>query len=153
MPKNWIFSILGWNSSSVTKIKLNWCPISQIWPKNGHFQGNSRVPVNSRKIPGMMEFWNSALKFKFLYKNWVGKMPYMLNFAKTRQIQGIPGFLESWIPGSKNQKVASKSAEKQYKYATGVISFLIYSKSAFFCKVAYLLCKSGNFKRQSQPMI
>ena len=79
-------------------------------------------------------------------------MPYMLNFAKTRQIQGIPGFLESWIPGSKNQKVASKSAEKQYKYATGVISFLIYSKSAFFCKVAYLLCKSGNFKRQSQPM-
>ena len=49
----------------------------------------------------------------------------MFNLAKTDQIQEIPGFLESWIPGSKNQKVASKSAEKQYKYATGVISFLI----------------------------
>ena len=100
-----IFQLLRPNSSSVTKIKWNWYPICQIWPKNGRFQGNSRVPGNSWKIPGMMDFINSALKIKFFDKNWVGKIPYTLKLAKTRQIQGIPGFLEFWIPGSRTQKM------------------------------------------------
>ena len=100
-----LFSFLWSDSSSVTKIKWNWYPICQIWPKNGRFQGNSRVPGNSWKIPGMMDFINSALKIKFFDKNWVGKIPYTLKLAKTRQIQGIPGFLEFWIPGSRTPKM------------------------------------------------
>jgi len=35
----------------------------------------------------------------------VGKIPYTLKLAKTRQIQGIPGFLEFWIPGSRAKKM------------------------------------------------
>ena len=37
----------------------------QIGQNIVHFQRNSRVPHNSWKIPGMMEFWNSAFKIKF----------------------------------------------------------------------------------------
>ena len=134
MPKNWIFSILGSNSNSVTKIKLNWCPTSQIWQKNGHFQGNSRVPVNSRKIPGVMEFWNFASKIKFLDKNWVGKTPYMLNLAKTWQIQGVPGFLEFWIPGSKNQKLLPKVRKNNTNMLPGLFLFLFNHKAPFSAK-------------------
>ena len=64
--KNDIFQLLRPNSRSVTKIKLNWCPICQNWQKIGHFHAISRVPENFWKFPGMMKFWNPALKIKFL---------------------------------------------------------------------------------------
>ena len=40
----------------------------QIGQNIVHFQRNSRVPHNSWKIPGMMEFCDSALKIKYLDK-------------------------------------------------------------------------------------
>ena len=100
-----IFQSLRPNSSSVTKIKLNWCPICQNLQKIGHFQAISRVPENFWKFPGMMKFWNSVLKIKFLDINWVGIIPYMLKSVKTSQFQGTSGILESWIPGSRNYDI------------------------------------------------
>ena len=102
-----IFQLLRPNSSSVTKIKWNWCPICQNWQKIGHFQAISRVPENSWKFPGMMKCWNSVLKIKFLDINWVGFIPYMLISVKTSQFQGTSGILESWIPGSRNHNISS----------------------------------------------
>ena len=102
-----IFQLLRPNSSSVTKIKLNWCPICQNWQKNGHFQAISRVPENFWKFPGMMKFWNSVLKIKFLDINWVGFIPNILILVKTSQFQGTSGILESWIPGSRNHDITS----------------------------------------------
>ena len=102
-----IFQLLRPNSSSVTKIKLNWCPICQNWQKNGHFQAISRVPENFWKFPGMMKFWNSVLKIKFLDINWVGLISYMLKSVKTSQFQGTSGILESWIPVSRNHNISS----------------------------------------------
>ena len=125
VPKNWNFSNLGSNTSSVAKIELNWYPTRQIWQKIGNFQGNCRVLVNSGKIPEMMEFRNSALKIKFLHKKWVGKRPHMLNLVKTRQIQGIPGFLEFWIPGSKNQKLLPKVRKNNTNMLQGLFLFFI----------------------------
>ena len=61
-----IFQLLRPNSSSVTKIKWNLCPICQNWQKFDQFQTISRVPENSWKFPGMMKFLNSVLKIKFL---------------------------------------------------------------------------------------
>ena len=101
-----IFQLLRPNSSSVTKIKWNWCPICQNWQKIGHFQAISRVPENSWKFPGMMKCWNSVLKIKFLDINWVGFIPYMLISVKTSQFQGTSGILESWIPGSRNHDIS-----------------------------------------------
>ena len=101
-----IFQSLRPNSSSVTKIKWNWCPISPNWQKTGHFQSISRVPENSWKFPGMMKFLNSVLKIKFLDINWVGFIPYMLISVKTSQFQGTSGILESWIPGSRNHDIS-----------------------------------------------
>ena len=56
----------------------------------------------------MMVFWNSTLKFKFLDKNLVGRIPYTLKFIETSQSQGIPGFLDVWIPGLKNPEMLLK---------------------------------------------
>ena len=100
-----IFQLLRPNSSSVTKIKWNRCPICQNWQKIGQFQAISRVPENSWKFPGMIKFWNSRLKFKFFDINWVGFIPYMLKSVKTSQFQGTSGILESWIPGSRNHDI------------------------------------------------
>ena len=105
--KNDILQLLRANSSSVTKIELNWYPICQNWQKIGHFQATSRVPENFWKFPGMMKFWNSVLKIKFLDINWVGLIPYMLKSVKTSQFQGTFGILESWIPGSRNHNISS----------------------------------------------
>ena len=102
-----IFQLLRPNSSSVTKIKWNRCPICQNWQKIGQFQAISRVPENSWKFPGMMKFLNSVLKIKFLDINWVGFIPYMLISVKTSQFQGTSGILESWIPGSRNHNISS----------------------------------------------
>ena len=92
--KHDIFQSLRPNSSSVTKIELHWCPIRQNWEKFGRFQAISRVPEISWKFPGMMKFWNSVLKIKFLIKNWVGNIPCMLK-SVTSQFQGISGILGS----------------------------------------------------------
>ena len=89
-----IFQLLRPNSSSVTKIKLNWCPICQNWQKNGHFQAISRVPKNFWKFPGIMKFWDFVSKINCLDINWVG-----LTSVKTSQFKGISGILESWNPG------------------------------------------------------
>ena len=102
-----IFQLLRPNSSSVTKIKWNLCPICQNWQKFDQFQTISRVPENSWKFPGMMKFLNSVLKIKFLDINWVGFIPYMLISVKTSQFQGTSGILESWIPGSRNHNISS----------------------------------------------
>ena len=102
-----IFQLLRPNSSSVTKIKWNLCPICQNWQKFDQFQAISRVPENSWKFPGMMKFLNSVLKIKFLNINWVGFIPYMLISVKTSQFQGTSGILESWIPGSRNHNISS----------------------------------------------
>ena len=83
-----LFSFLWSDWTSVTKIKWNWYPMCQIWPKNGRFQGNSRVSGNSWKIPGMMDFINSTLKIKFFDKNWVGKIPYTLKLARSWPFPG-----------------------------------------------------------------
>ena len=101
-----IFQFLRPNSSSVTKIKWNRCPICQNWQRIGQFQAISRVPENSWKNPGMMKFLNSVLKIKFLDINWVGFIPYMLISVKTSQFQGTSGILESWIPGSRNSDIS-----------------------------------------------
>ena len=100
-----IYQLLRPNSSSVTKIKWNLCPICQNWQKFDQFQAISRVPENSWKFPGMMKFLNSVLKIKFLDINWVGFIPYMLISVKTSQFQGTSGILESWIPGSRNYNI------------------------------------------------
>ena len=101
-----IFQLLRPNSSSVTKIKWNRCPICQNWQKIGQFQAISRVPENSWKFPGMIKFWNSRLKFKFFDINWVGFIPYILKSVKTSQFQGTSGILGPWIPGSRNHDVS-----------------------------------------------
>ena len=60
-------------------------------------------------IPGRFkESWNETLKILFKDKYWVGKLIYILKLAKTNQIQGIPGFLDVWIPGLKNQEMLPK---------------------------------------------
>ena len=102
-----IFQLLRPNSSSVTKIKWNLCPICQNWQKFDQFQAISRVPENSWKFPGMMKFLNSVLKIKFLDINWMGFIPYMLISVKTCQFQGTSGILESWISGSRNHYISS----------------------------------------------
>ena len=104
----WNFGILHSKSSSKLKIEWEKYPIPWNCQKIGNFQGNSRVPDNSLKIPGMMKFWNSGLLIMFLDKNWVGRTPYSLKLTKTSQIQGIPGFLAAWIPGFKNPKMLPK---------------------------------------------
>ena len=98
----WNFGIL--NSKSNSRLKIEWKKFPIPWnsQKIGNFQENFRIPNNSWKIPEMMEFWNSGLKIKFLDNNWVGKTPYTLKLANTSQIQGIPGFLDVWIPGLKD---------------------------------------------------
>ena len=97
---------LFWNSTLkfmfLYKSWVGRIPYTLKSQKIGNFQWNSRVLDNSWKIPGIMEFWNSRLKIKFLDKNWVGKTPYTLKLANTSQIQGIPGFLDVWIPGLKD---------------------------------------------------
>ena len=100
-----IFKFLKQNSCLVTKIKPNWCPTHQNWQKNSHFQAKSRVPENFWKFPGLIEFWNSVMKIKFLDINWKGFIPYMLKSVKTSQFQGTSGILESWIPGSRNHDI------------------------------------------------
>ena len=106
IPKHDIFQLLRPNSSSVTKIKWNLCPICQNWQKFDQFQAISRVPENSWKFPGMMKFLNSVLKIKFLDINWVGFIPYMLISVKISQFQSTSGILESWIPGSRNHNIS-----------------------------------------------
>ena len=114
--------------------------------KNCQFQRHSRVPGSSWKIPGKEEFFNFVMKIKFLDKIWVGKTPYMLKSAKPHQIQGIPGFLDVWIPGFKNQKMLPKVRNNITIMLQGHF-FLILSKTALFCKVAYFLCKSSSRKK------
>ena len=103
-----IFQLLRPNSSSVTKIKLNWCPICQNWQKNGHFQAISRVPENFWKFPGLIEFLNLASKIKFRDKSWVGNKPHTLKLVQISQFQGPSGFLDAWNPGKKNFQMAQK---------------------------------------------
>ena len=124
-----IFQSLRPNSSSVTKIKLNWCPICQNWQKNGHFQAISRVPENFWKFPGMMKFWNSVLKIKFLDINWVGFIPYMLKSVKTSQFQGTSGILESWIPGSRNHDISQNVRKINTNMLRKLVFWKILSKT------------------------
>ena len=53
---------------------------------DAHIQRNSKVPDNSRKIPGLMEFWNSSLKIKSEDKKRVGMIPYTLKLAKNKPL-------------------------------------------------------------------
>ena len=103
----WNFTIPHWKSYSRPKTEWEKYPICWNWQKIGHFQAISRVPENFWKFPGMMKFWNSVLKIKFLDINWVGFIPYMLKSVKTSQFQGTSGILESWIPGSRNHNISS----------------------------------------------
>ena len=124
----------------MTKTKWNWYQICQIWPKNVWFQGNSRVPGNSRKIQGMMEFcienqvpWQKLIGRNALYIK-IGQS--LLNPAYSR----IPGCLDFRVQKSKD---APKSRQKHYRYASG-FSILYFIKNCSFCEVAYFLCK-GSF--------
>ena len=134
-----IFQLLRPNSSSVTKIKWNRCPICQNWQKIGQFQAISRVPENSWKFPGMIKFWNSRLKFKFFDINWVRFIPHMLKSGKTSQFQGTSRILKSWIPGSRNHNIFPNVC----KFNTDMLPSLVFkkcyqkaSKNIFFKKVA-----------------
>ena len=145
-----IFQLLSPNSSSVTKIKWNWCPICQNWQKIGHFHAISRVLENSWKFPGMMKCWNSVLKIKFLDINWVGFIPYMLKSVKTSQFQGFSGILESWIPESRSHNIF----QKVQKIDTNIIYRLVFwkfhqkpRKNSLFRKVVKYLGKSGSRKK------
>ena len=93
VPKNSFISLTLWFQKEWSF--LSWCDCEKI-----HIQYS--------KIPGTMEFWNFVLKIMYLDKAWVGKIPYSLKLAKPRQIQGIPGFLNVWILGFKNEKMLPK---------------------------------------------
>ena len=128
-----------WKLSSRPKIEWKIYPTCQTCQKLVHFQRSSRVPDNSLKIPGMMKFWNSRLKFKFFDINWVGFIPYMLKSVKTSQFQGTSGILESWIPGSRNHDIS----QNVRKINTNMLRRLVFqkfyqkpSKNTFFLKVA-----------------
>ena len=101
------FQILHWKSSSLTKIEWEICHIYWNQSKLANSRAISRVPGNFWRFPGMVKFWNSVLKIKFLDINWVGIIPYMLKSVKTSQFQGTSGILESWIPGSRNHNISS----------------------------------------------
>ena len=104
--KHDIFQSLRPNSSSVTKIKWNLCPICQNWQKFDQFQAISRVPENSWNFPGMMKFSNSVLKIKFLDINWVRLIPYMLKSAKTSYSMALP---KSWNPKFQGPEIVTYS--------------------------------------------
>ena len=79
----WNFGIPHWKSCSRPKTKTTF-KLAKI----GHFQVIPRDPENFWKFQGMMKFWNSALKVKFLDYAWVEKIPYMLKSVKSSQFQG-----------------------------------------------------------------
>ena len=58
----------------------------------------------------------------------------MLNLAKTWQIQGVPGFLEFWIPGSKNQKLLPKVRKNNTNMLQDLFLFLFNHKAPFSAK-------------------
>ena len=124
-----IFQLLRPNSSSVTKIKLNWCPICQNWQKNGHFQALSRVPEIFWKFPGMMKFWNNVLKIKFLGMNWVGLMPYKLILVKTSQFLGTSGILVSRFPRSRNHNISQNVCKINTNMLPRLVFFINLSKT------------------------
>ena len=80
----------------------------------------------------------------------MGKTPYTLKLAKTSQIQGIPGFLDAWIPGFKNPKMLPKALKIIMIMLQGSFSLKFYQKQLFFEKLLNLLVNPVAGKRQSQ---
>ena len=108
-----IISILRSDSNSVAKINLNWYQICHICQKKEPFPGNPEFQILPRRFQDWWNFWISHWKSSSLTKPKWEKYPTCWNQPKP----GIPGFLESWIPGSKNPKVAPKCAKNHYKYS------------------------------------
>ena len=92
---------------------------------------------NIRKFPGMMKFWNSGLKIKFLDINWVELTPYMLNSVKTSQFQGISGTLLSWIPWSRNHKISLYVCKINTNMLHRLVFWQFHQKNTFFWKRTY----------------
>ena len=93
------------------------------WPFPGEFQSSSEFQEDSRS-DGILEF---RIKNQVSWEKLSGKNTLHVEFSENLANPGgsrISGILDSRV---KKSKVASKSAEKQYKYATRVISFLIQS--------------------------
>ena len=130
--------------SAVIMTKINW--------KNliCQFQRHSRVPGNSRKIPGMMKFLNFVLKIKFLDIIWEGKVTYILNLVKPNQIQGIPGLLDVWIPGFKIQNLLPKVGKNIVIMIQVCSLFSFYQKLSFFENLLLFYVNLAIRKRQSQ---
>ena len=98
-----IFQLLRPNSSSVTKIKWNLCPICQNWQKFDQFQAISRVPENSWKFPGMMKFLNyqGQIQVQWQKLSCTDDQYFKIgqNLAISRQFpesQKIPGSFQEW---------------------------------------------------------
>ena len=90
--QDWLnLGIPHWKSCFRPKNEWERYPRRWNWQKIGHFQAISTLPENFWKFPGMMKFWNSGLKIKFLDINWVGLIPCMLKSVKTSQFQGTSG--------------------------------------------------------------
>ena len=91
------------------------------WPFPGEFQSSSEFQEDSRS-DGILEF---RIKNQVSWQKLSGKNTLHVEFSENLANPGgsrISGILDSRV---KKSKVASKSAEKQYKYATRVISFFI----------------------------
>ena len=126
--------------------------------KNGHFQAISRVPENFWKFPGLMKYWNFALKMKFLDKNWVGKISHILKMVQICQFQGSSGFLEAWNPGLKTSRWSQK-CPKMMKicYTNFFCSYILknYPFLKIFSRSTQKCCKTAphNSKKYSAELI
>ncbi len=134
----WNFEILYWKSSSLTENEWKRYPICWNQLKLANSRATSRVPENFWKFPGMMEFWNSVFKIKFLDINWVGFIPYMLKSVKTSQFQGTSGILESWIPGSRNHDISSNVRKINTNMLCRLFFNKIHKKTRFFLKKSFV---------------
>ena len=97
--------------------------LAKKWPFPGEFQSSSEFQEDSRS-DGILEF---RIKNQVSWQKLSGKNTLHVEFSKNLANPGgsrISGILDSRV---KKLKVASKSAKKQYKYATGVISLFIQS--------------------------
>ena len=133
------FQILYWKLSSLTKNEWKSYPICWNQLRLDKSRAISRIPENFWKFPRMMKYLNSVLKIKFLDKNWVGFILYMLISAKTSQFQGTSGIKECWIPGFRICNISPNVSKNNANMLLRLVfqkSYKKPSKKAFFQKVA-----------------
>ena len=94
-----IFQLLRPNSSSVTKIKLNWCPICQNLQKIGHFQAIFlEVSRNNEILKFCVKNQVSWQKLSGIYTSDV-IFPRLFDFPENREFPGIQSNFPG-IPGN-----------------------------------------------------